>query len=63
MGYELGQQLVEILNQQSTPPHMWMMYNKCILKQLAEQTHQSMDLLDKERRSDSGWVTGFTSIS
>jgi hypothetical protein len=57
--FYLGQLLVESLNRQAKPERLWKIYNKYILKQIADETNITIDMLDQELETKSSVVLGF----
>lgn len=57
-GVELGELLVKKLNERD-PDHQWTFYHKQLLKQLAEDTGLTEEVLEKERKSKPGLIKDF----
>jgi hypothetical protein len=57
--FYLGQLLVEILNKKAKPERLWKIYNKYILKQIADETNITIEMLDKELETKSNFFLGF----
>ena len=57
-GVELGNLLVAKLNERDSE-HQWTFYHKQLLKQLAEDTGLTEEVLEKERKSKPGLLKDF----
>jgi hypothetical protein len=57
--FYLGQLLVESLNKQAKRERLWKIYNKYILKQIADETNITVDMLDNELETKSNFLLGF----
>lgn len=58
-GYTLGLLVLEIVNENAPPQHIWRIYNKEILQRLARETSMATDLLERERHAKPGLLVDF----
>ncbi|MHC4563739.1 MAG: cytidylate kinase-like family protein [Planctomycetota bacterium] len=55
-GFSLGMLLLEVLNEPGSDAAVWQVYHKEILAQLATETDQAVEILNRQRRAKPSWL-------